>query len=92
MSNRNIVGDVAKCLSTVKAEKGRLADGTITLNEFIKYVLLDPLILRPITMLEKIQISRGVVHHGKACSLCNVSPIVGIRYKMENQDNMCESW
>jgi len=48
-----------RCLATVKAEKGRQADGTITLTEFIKFALTDPLVLRPLSMLEKIQISRN---------------------------------
>jgi len=43
----------------VKAEKGRQADGTITLTEFIKFALTDPLVLRPLSMLEKIQISHN---------------------------------
>jgi len=92
MSNRNLLSDVMNCLKVVVVKKGRIDDGTITFPEFIQYALDDPLILRVVSMLEKIQISRETLHHGKKCGICTQSPIEGIRYKsIASKMNMCEN-
>lgn len=92
MSNRSLLADVLSCLRIVVVKKGRVDDGTITFPEFINYAIEDPLILRVVTMLDKIQVSRSSVHNGKKCEICTMFPIQGIRYKtLQNKVNMCEN-
>lgn len=91
MSNRNLVSDVQNCLNSVKVEKGRTTDGTISFTEFIHYAIDDPLIIRTLSMLEKIQRSRSTIHHKKKCRICSASPIIGIRYKVEDSFSLCET-
>jgi len=92
ISDNQLRTDASRCMEKIKITKKRPNDGKITFNEFIKYVLDDPLVIRMIPMMEKIQKSRDSIHNKKTCSVCAQSPIKGVRYKAKDtKTNYCEN-